>query len=203
MILLRHGQSEFNLHFTHTRRDPGIRDPKLTALGWAQAREAGRALAGQGLQRILVSPYTRALETAHGVNEALRLPIHVNTVVRERYAFVCDIGTRRSALCAAAQLAETPGMARTAHAPSGPPAGTDPASTAHRALVEDPVVWLSSVQRDGRPHVVPVWFHWNGEAWEPESTPTITHPRFTGTGTRFLRESGRKAVEDLFARSFQ
>ncbi|HEX2884277.1 MAG TPA: pyridoxamine 5'-phosphate oxidase family protein [Candidatus Limnocylindria bacterium] len=31
------------------------------------------------------------------------------------------------------------------------------------ALREDPVVWLSSVQRDGRPHLVPVWFHWDGE----------------------------------------
>lgn len=101
MILLRHGQSEFNLHFTHTRRDPGIRDPKLTALGWAQAREAGHALVGHGLRRIVASPYTRALETAHGVNEALGLPIHVNTTVRERYAFVCDIGTKRSALCTA------------------------------------------------------------------------------------------------------
>lgn len=34
---------------------------------------------------------------------------------------------------------------------------------AEAALREDPVVWLSSVQRDGRPHLVPVWFHWDGE----------------------------------------
>jgi PPOX class probable F420-dependent enzyme len=38
-----------------------------------------------------------------------------------------------------------------------------PAPTAVAALREDPVVWLSSVQRDGRPHLVPVWFHWDGE----------------------------------------
>lgn len=100
MILLRHGQSEFNLHFTRTRIDPGIPDPKLTVDGWAQAREAGRALAGQGLRRIIVSPYTRALETAHGVNEALRLPIHVSATVRERYAFACDVGRPRSVLAA-------------------------------------------------------------------------------------------------------
>jgi PPOX class probable F420-dependent enzyme len=31
------------------------------------------------------------------------------------------------------------------------------------ALRDDPVAWLSSVQPDGRPHVVPVWFHWDGE----------------------------------------
>ena len=34
---------------------------------------------------------------------------------------------------------------------------------AEAALRRDPVVWLSSVRPDGRPHVVPVWFHWDGE----------------------------------------
>lgn len=37
------------------------------------------------------------------------------------------------------------------------------AAAADAALRHDPVVWLSSVQRDGRPHVVPVWFLWDGE----------------------------------------
>ncbi len=31
------------------------------------------------------------------------------------------------------------------------------------ALRDDQVVWLSSVQTDGRPHLVPVWFHWDGD----------------------------------------
>lgn len=31
------------------------------------------------------------------------------------------------------------------------------------ALRTDPVVWLSSVRPDGRPHLVPVWFHYDGE----------------------------------------
>lgn len=31
------------------------------------------------------------------------------------------------------------------------------------ALRADPVAWLSSVQANGRPHVAPVWFHWDGE----------------------------------------
>ena len=34
---------------------------------------------------------------------------------------------------------------------------------ADAALRSDPVVWLSSVQPDGRPHLVPVWFHWDGD----------------------------------------
>ena len=33
----------------------------------------------------------------------------------------------------------------------------------HAALRADPVAWLSSLQPDGRPHVAPVWFHWDGE----------------------------------------
>jgi len=32
------------------------------------------------------------------------------------------------------------------------------------ALRHDPVVWLSSVQSDGRPHLVPVWFWWDGSS---------------------------------------
>lgn len=98
MILLRHGQSEFNLHFGATRRDPGIVDPRLTELGHTQAHEAAQQLEGQGIERIIVSPYTRALQTAHPVAAALSLPLTVDPIVRERYAFACDIGSPRPAL---------------------------------------------------------------------------------------------------------
>ena len=101
MILLRHGQSEFNLHFTATRRDPGIHDPKLTELGHAQAEAAAEALAGERITRIIVSPYTRALQTAAPVARRLGLPVFVNPVVRERYSFACDIGSPRTELEAA------------------------------------------------------------------------------------------------------
>jgi PPOX class probable F420-dependent enzyme len=43
-------------------------------------------------------------------------------------------------------------------APTSPPR-----RSADAALRGDPVAWLSSVQRNGDPHVVPVWFHWDGE----------------------------------------
>ena len=93
MIFLRHGQSEFNLHFTRTRQDPGIIDPKLTDLGHEQAAQAAAMLATRGLRRIIVSPYTRALETATPVARALGLPLSVTPLVRERYAFACDVGS--------------------------------------------------------------------------------------------------------------
>ncbi|MGZ8515686.1 MAG: pyridoxamine 5'-phosphate oxidase family protein [Candidatus Limnocylindrales bacterium] len=31
-----------------------------------------------------------------------------------------------------------------------------------RLLHQEPVVWLSSVRPDGRPHLVPIWFSWDG-----------------------------------------
>lgn len=98
MILLRHGQSEFNLHFAATRRDPGIADPRLTELGHQQALAAAEALAGEGIRRIIASPYTRALQTAAPIARRLNLPVHVIPTVRERYAFACDIGSPRTAL---------------------------------------------------------------------------------------------------------
>ncbi len=101
MILLRHGQSEFNLHFTATRRDPGIIDARLTPLGRAQAAEAVRRLGAERVSRIIVSPYTRALQTAAVLTEALEVPVIVNPVVRERCAFACDIGTPRTELARA------------------------------------------------------------------------------------------------------
>lgn len=34
----------------------------------------------------------------------------------------------------------------------------------HELLANARVIWLSSVRPDGRPHVVPTWFDWDGEA---------------------------------------
>ena len=46
------------------------------------------------------------------------------------------------------------------------------------------------------------WCRWTGEAWERTQDPVIAHPRFTGTGTRFLKDNGKAAIAALFARSF-
>ncbi len=101
MILLRHGQSEFNVHFSATRRDPGIEDPRLTPLGQAQAEAAAAAFPSLGITRIVASPYTRALQTAAPSARALGLPVLVHPGVRERAHFACDIGSSRSSLAAA------------------------------------------------------------------------------------------------------
>jgi len=93
MLLLRHGQSYFNLHFNETRVDPGIEDPGLTPLGIEQARAAATELAGAALTRIIISPYTRALQTAQPILAVHPVPVHIMHEVRERAAFTCDIGT--------------------------------------------------------------------------------------------------------------
>jgi hypothetical protein len=49
------------------------------------------------------------------------------------------------------------------------------------------------------------WLTWRDEKWVAPAAGReirIGHPRFTGTGTRFLEENGRKAIRELFARSF-
>jgi broad specificity phosphatase PhoE len=63
-----------------------------------QARAAGGALAHSGIRRILASPYTRALQTAAEVADMLHVPVQIDAMVRERFAFACDIGTAASRL---------------------------------------------------------------------------------------------------------
>jgi hypothetical protein len=50
-----------------------------------------------------------------------------------------------------------------------------------------------------------IWFGWNKVDWvecKSGDEPSISHIHFTGTGTRFLEENGRKAISALFERSF-
>ena len=99
MLLIRHGQSEFNVIFSKTRVDPGIRDPRLTNEGKRQAAAVAAALRGRAPRRLIASPYTRALETAHIIADALGgLPIEIDRRVGERAAFACDVGTPLSGL---------------------------------------------------------------------------------------------------------
>jgi hypothetical protein len=59
-------------------------------------------------------------------------------------------------------------------------------------------LWVFDQDRDS-------WLRWTGEGWAAASgadLPRITHPHFTGTGTRHLRDNGKHAIEELFKRSF-
>ncbi|HET6157206.1 MAG TPA: histidine phosphatase family protein [Dongiaceae bacterium] len=101
MILIRHGQSEFNVHFSRTGIDPGIIDPHLTAEGRVQVRQAAEAIqrSERPIVRLLTSPYTRALQTAEILAGVLQVPVDIEPLVREHAKFQCDVGTARSLLC--------------------------------------------------------------------------------------------------------
>ena len=63
-------------------------------------------------------------------------------------------------------------------------ADVDPGERVRRFLDTEPVVWLSTVRPDGLPHVVPVWFWWDGEVITLFSKPHAVK-------VRALRASGR------------
>ena len=45
------------------------------------------------------------------------------------------------------------------------------ATRIRRFLETEPVVWVSTVRPDGTPHLVPIWFWWDGEAMLVFSKP--------------------------------
>lgn len=46
------------------------------------------------------------------------------------------------------------------------------------------------------------WFRWSGKAWEITGAPVITAESFAGIGTQSLSDEGRRAISELFVRSF-
>jgi hypothetical protein len=59
-------------------------------------------------------------------------------------------------------------------------------------------LWVFDQDRDD-------WFQWSGSAWtasDGSAVPRVTHPHFTGTGTRTLSDKGRRAIDELVTRSF-
>lgn len=46
------------------------------------------------------------------------------------------------------------------------------------------------------------WFEWKQDLWMEADSPCITYEKFAATGTRFLEDNARIAIQDLFNRSF-
>src|SRR3546814_10662869 len=90
MILIRHGETLFNLHYGATRVDPGTEDPGLTAKGRTQAAAAARAHAEEDVAALGVCPYRRTLEPAEHVAAALDLPITHEPQIRAALGFNRD-----------------------------------------------------------------------------------------------------------------
>ena len=55
-------------------------------------------------------------------------------------------------------------------------------------------LWVYDQERSG-------WFQWVDGAWE-QGVASLTASEFCGTGTRYLEENGRRAIDDLFARAW-
>lgn len=80
LYVVRHAQSEGNAQV------PGAgKDSKLTPLGRRQAEAVGTRLAEIGIDRVLASPYTRALETADAIRRASGAPAGVVPLLHEHH----------------------------------------------------------------------------------------------------------------------
>ena len=97
IYLIRHGQSEFNVAHTQGSPDPMIWDAPLTALGCEQARQARAKVADLGIQQVLTTPLTRAIQTAKLIFDGLA-PITVIPDHRELLIHSCDVGVSPTVL---------------------------------------------------------------------------------------------------------
>jgi PPOX class probable F420-dependent enzyme len=71
------------------------------------------------------------------------------------------------------------GEAEAADHPSGmnATAALEPAARIDRMLRQEPVVWVSTVRPDGSPHLVPIWFSWDGRQVFIASKPNAVKVR--------------------------
>ena len=91
--LIRHGQSAFNAAFDNVKRiDPMIFDPRLTELGRAQAAAIADPARWANVELVVVSPFTRAIETAALAFAGHDAPHRIEALHRERAEHSGDIG---------------------------------------------------------------------------------------------------------------
>ena len=92
IYLIRHAQSAFNAVYDAQKPDPMIFDAPLTELGETQARKVRNEVERLDIKYLIVSPFTRTLQTAQLIFED-RLPFQINAAVREQLVNSCDVGT--------------------------------------------------------------------------------------------------------------
>lgn len=102
IVCIRHGESTFNAAHRLGGGDPGHRDARLTPRGQAQAREARQRLTDIPFELVVVSPLTRAIETAAIVfGEHPNQPrVLVEVLHRECQESSCDVGRATSEIAA-------------------------------------------------------------------------------------------------------
>ena len=80
LLLVRHAQSEAN-----ARVDGATIDCSLTDLGRRQAAAAARKLVDTGIDLVLSSPYSRALQTAEVIRQAANVPAEIVPLLHEHH----------------------------------------------------------------------------------------------------------------------
>ena len=102
VLCIRHGESTFNAAWAANRTDPMHWDARLSALGLEQVRQAREVMRAHPVELVLVSPLTRALETAVGLfrDHPHAPPMRIVPLLRERVENSCDIGRAPSELAA-------------------------------------------------------------------------------------------------------
>ncbi len=81
LCFVRHGETDWNAG----RRIQGHIDVPLSAIGHAQARATGNALASEGLAALYSSDLTRARQTAEATAHLANLPLRLLPELRERH----------------------------------------------------------------------------------------------------------------------
>ena len=92
IYLIRHAQSAFNAVYGPNKSDPMIFDAPITELGKTQAEQARREVEKLDIQNVIVSPFTRTLQTAQLIF-GNSFPFQINAVVREQLVNSCDVGS--------------------------------------------------------------------------------------------------------------
>ena len=92
VYLIRHAQSAFNAVYDPNKPDPMIFDAPITALGETQAQQARGEVKLLDIVNVIVSPFTRTLQTAQLIF-GNRLPFQINAAVREQLCNSCDVGS--------------------------------------------------------------------------------------------------------------
>ena len=92
VYLIRHAQSAFNAVHDPLKPDPMIFDAPITELGEVQAYQARRQVEKLDINAVIVSPFTRTLQTAQLIF-GNRVTLQVNADVREQLCNSCDVGS--------------------------------------------------------------------------------------------------------------
>ena len=92
IYLIRHAQSAFNAVHDPNKPDPMIFDAPITELGENQARLARKEIKKFTIRSVIVSPFTRTIQTAQLIFEN-SLPFEINAEVREQLVNSCDVGS--------------------------------------------------------------------------------------------------------------